>query len=257
MEMTKGKKIIVANWKMNPATFAEARGIVAGVKRQVRKTRGIEVVVCPPSVYLSALVTKKKEILSFGAQNVFWQNGGSFTGEVSPEMLRALGVRYAIVGHAERRAFGESDEIVARKVGAVLREGLTAILCVGERERREDGAYLEFLKAQIKNSLAGVGRKFLSSLVVAYEPLWAIGKSFADAMKPHEMEVTGIFIRKVLAELFDKEGAFRVPILYGGSVSAENAGALLSEGRADGLLVGRESLSAESFDEILRAVHTA
>lgn len=250
--MRNTKKIVVANWKMNPATLAEVRAIVAGVRRQIKKVRGVEAVVCPPFVYLALLAGKGA--LKFGAQDVFWQNGGSFTGEISPEMLTSLGVSHAIVGHSERRAQGEGDEIVARKIGAALREGLTAILCIGEKERKEDGAYLEFLRVQIKNSLAGVGRKFLSSLVIAYEPLWAIGKSFHDAMKPHEMEVTAIFIRKTLAELFDKEGAFRVPILYGGSVNFENATALVSGGGIDGLLIGRESLDVEHFGKILNAM---
>lgn len=248
--MRKTKKLIVSNWKMNPATLDEAKALCKKVSKVSGRLRNIESVICPPFVHLASLSVK-----NLGAQDVFWRNGGSFTGEISPEMLRDLGVSYCIVGHSERRTIGESDELISKKVLAALREGLKVILCIGEKERDVAGAYFEFLKTQLKQSLAGVERKYLLDITLAYEPLWSIGKSFADAMKPIDIRETSIFIRKVLSDIYDQKVASSVRIIYGGSVEKENISGILSEGEVAGVLVGHKSLEADDFIELLKCAN--
>jgi triosephosphate isomerase len=247
------KRLIVANWKMNPPSLAEARAIFSRVKHVAKGLRKAQVVICPPLLYLSDLAARKGS-LSLGAQNIFWQNGGAFTGEVSPEMVRHAGARYAIVGHSERRALGESERDVSRKLLAVLREELTPILCVGERERDLEGGYLAVLEAQIRASLTGVPRRYAGSIIVAYEPVWAIGKSEHEALQPRGLHEMAIFIRKALSQIFDHDSARGIPILYGGSVGAHNAAEIVSEGAVAGLLVGHMSLDGDDFAAIIRSV---
>ncbi len=193
--------------------------------------------------------------MHLGAQDVFWQNSARATGEVSPEQLADLGASHVIVGHSERRALGENDEIVAKKAVAVLKEGMHPILCIGEKERDADGRYFETLKSQLKNSLAGVRRPDFRYLAIAYEPLWAIGKSARAAAEPRVVRETAIFMRKVLTDSFGAESAQEPRILYGGSAEPENTRAILSEGGVDGLLVGHASLDAEEFGEMLKAAN--
>lgn len=251
----KRKVLMVANWKMNPPTLAEARVLFSKTKQAGSRLESVETVVCPPFPYLGALAHGGTTHVSLGAQDVFWASAGRATGEVSPEMLSDLGVSYAIVGHSERRALGETDEVVSKKVKAALAEGLHPILCIGERERDENAGYFEVLKNQLKASLAGIQRRSLSELVVAYEPLWAIGKSARDAMKPRDIRETEIFIRKVLTDLFGAESARESRILYGGSAEEGNTAAILSEGGVDGLLVGHASLDAAGFVTMLKAAN--
>lgn len=253
--MRRSKRVIVANWKMNPPIVAEARALFSKTKLAGSRLENVETVVCPPFPYLGAFTNAGTTRVLLGAQDVFWQNSGRATGEVSPEMLRGLGVSYVIVGHSERRALGESDEIVSKKAKAVLAEGLVPILCIGERERDADGRYFDVLKNQIKFSLAGVKRASVRELVIAYEPLWAIGKSARDAMSPRDIRETEIFIRKVLTDFFDAETAKAPLILYGGSAEPENTRAILADGGVAGLLVGHASLDAEGFGKMLKSAN--
>ncbi len=250
--MKKGKKIIVANWKMNPGTLAEARLLFAKIKRAASRLENVLTIICPPFAYLAAFAHSGATRVALGAQNASPQNGGRLTGEVSPEMLRDLGVSYCIVGHSERRALGETDEVIAAKVRAVVAEGMTPILCVGERARDAEGRYFEILKNQLAASLARLPRASFRTLVIAYEPLWAIGKSAREAMSPRAVCETSIFIRKVLTDLVGAENAQQPQILYGGSVEEENTAAILAEGGVDGLLVGHISLESERFITILK-----
>lgn len=250
--MSKKKKLIVANWKMNPGNAAEARVLFGKVKLAGGKLDKVETVICPPFPFVGMFAHSGTTRVSLGAQDVFWANTGRATGEVSPEMLKDMGVSYVIVGHSERRALGESDGVVAKKVSAVLKENMNAILCIGERERDEDAKYFDVLKNQLRDSLAGVSRKSLSGLVIAYEPVWAIGKSARDAMSPRDVRETSIFIQKVLTDLYGVESASDIPILYGGSAEEENTHTLLSEGGVAGLLVGHASLDAERFGKMLK-----
>jgi triosephosphate isomerase (TIM) len=244
------KKLLVGNWKMGPASPKEARRILGGVKRWAKKLPHARVVVCPPFVYSSLL--KNSETIELGAQDVHFEQAGAFTGEISPSMLANIGVTYVIVGHSERRAMGETDEIVAKKVSAVVKSGLTAIVCVGERIRDPQGEYLGYLKDEIKNSLAKIQKKNLNNLIIAYEPIWEIGA--VEAMNVGQVHEMVIFVKKVLSDMFGHDEAARVPILYGGSVNFRNAGDIVRLGNVDGLLVGRESVNLPGFVEIMKAI---
>ncbi|MDO8564684.1 MAG: triose-phosphate isomerase [bacterium] len=249
------KKLIVANWKMHPGSMAEARSLFGKTKRAGSRLEKVETVICPPFAYLGAFAHGGTSRVFLGAQDVFYSNSGRATGEVSPEMLRDLGVTHVIVGHSERRALGETNELVARKAVAVLAEGMQAIVCIGEKERDEGGAFYETLKVQLKESLQGIARRFFIDLIIAYEPLWAIGKSAKEASTPKDVQEMSIFIRKVLTDLYGKEAAQQPSVLYGGAVEEENAGAILSSGGVQGLLVGHKSLDAEAFARILKSAN--
>lgn len=249
--MKKGKKLIVANWKMNPGTAAEARALFLATRRAAQAARRVSVTVCPPFPFLPLFSRLANGVIALGAQDAFWRNGGPHTGEVSPEMLKDIGVTLAIVGHSERRARWETDDIVSRKAQAVVREGFTALVCIGERIRDENGNFFGVLREQMKASFSKVQRRFLSDIAIAYEPLWAISKNWRDAASPAVVRETAIFIRKVMSEMFGEAGV-AVPVLYGGSVGPENAGALLRDGDISGFLVGHESLDAEAFAWIIR-----
>src|SRR3989344_8422328 len=249
--MKKGKKLIVANWKMNPGTAAEARSLCLASRRAAAEARRLSVVVCPPFPFLSLFSRLANGVISLGSQDVCWRNGGPYTGEVSPEMLKDIGVTLSIVGHSERRARGETDDIVSRKAQAVVREGFSALVCIGEKTRDENGDYFAVLREQIKSSFSKVQRRFLSDILIAYEPLWAIGRNWRDAATPEAVREAAIFIRKVMADIFGDAGA-QVPVLYGGSVGPENAQALLRGGDIAGFLVGHESLEPDAFAWLTR-----
>ena len=169
-------------------------------------------------------------------------------------MVKNLGMEYVIVGHSERRALGEDDIIVSKKLNLVLNSKLNPILCVGEKERNEEGNFLLFISEQIKNSLQGVEKKYLKNLIIAYEPIWAIGKTAQDAMDSRGVHQMHLFIKKVLKDLFDEKIAEKVAIIYGGSVELENVEDLIKNGNIDGFLIGHESLDADKFCEILKLV---
>lgn len=250
---------MVANWKMNPGTAEKAREIFKGILKDTKDLRSTKVVVCPPFVYLSDL-EKILELSSgqvnskliLGAQDMFWEKEGSFTGEIGSDMLKAEG--YVIIGHSERRELGETDEMVAKKVLASSKAKLIPILCVGEKIRDEHGEYLHFLRNQLINSLSNLPKKYLAKLIIAYEPVWAIGKNDTEAMKPTDIHVMTIFIKKVLTEIYKDKKVLEIPILYGGSVSHNNAKEIITLGEVQGLLVGRESLNPKKFGELLKVV---
>jgi len=252
----KKKKLIVANWKMNPGSSAEARVLFRKVKLAGGKLEKVETVICPPFPFLGLFPNSGTTRVSLGAQDVFWANAGRATGEVSPEMLKDLGVSYVIIGHSERRAFGETDEVVSKKVKAVLIEGLTPIVCVGEKERDPDSRYFDILKTQIVASFTGIVRAQFQGICIAYEPLWAIGKSAKEAMDPRGIREMAIFIQKVLADSFGEETAQLPRILYGGSAEESNTAPILAEGGVSGLLVGHASLDAERFTKMLKTANT-
>lgn len=247
----KYKKIVIGNWKQNPTTHEAAKNIVKHIKKTASELKKTITVLCPPFVFLQNL-GKGEQPFSKGAQDVSVFESGSHTGEVSAEMLKDCEVEYTIVGHSERRKAGETDAMVASKIKALHFAGVTAVMCIGEDNRDSGGQYLDTLKNQIKHSLAGVEKKNLSHLVVAYEPVWAIGAT--QAMSGADVHETAIYIKKVLADLFGHEYVVKVPILYGGSVTFRNAGEIVKEGHVDGLLVGRESINPEGFNEILKVV---
>lgn len=247
------KKLIVGNWKMNPNTLLEAKRIYRSVRKASINLTKTEVVVCPPFIYTGIFLNKKNDTpVSIGTQDVYFEEQGAFTGEVSTLMLRDLGVRYVIVGHSEKRAKGDTEEIISKKVQALLEVGIHPILCVGEKERDDHGLYLETLKNQIKNSLNKVQKKHIDKLIIAYEPLWAIGAK--EAMTPSLVHEMALFVKKVLSDMYGHDKAIETPVLYGGSVNFRNAGDILIQGEVDGLLVGRESINSTGFVELLKAV---
>ena len=246
--------LVVANWKMN-GTAAEARGLVAGVRDALRRSRGADVVLCPPFTVLGLV----GELLvgspvALGAQNCHWQTAGAFTGEISPTMLAELGCRYVLVGHSERRKeFGESDDQINRKVHAVLAAAMTPILCVGETdEERRQGLTFTTVDGQLRAGTAGLDPQAIGKCVLAYEPVWAIGTG-VNATPAQAAEVHG-YLRGLLTEVWSKEVAQRVRVLYGGSVKPDNAGALAAEPDIDGALVGGASLNALGFATIVKKV---
>jgi triosephosphate isomerase len=248
------KKIIAANWKMH-MTQSEAEAFITTFRRELGEADAVEVVIIPPFTAISkvsALLSETQNI-KVGAQNMHWERSGAFTGEISPAMLRELFVRYVVLGHSERRAlFGETDEIVNRKVHAAYSEMLRPIVCIGESlAQRERGEVEQVLARQLHGSLANVDAKELHETVIAYEPIWAIGTgktaTAAEAQDAHA------FIRKTLGELADDATAEKIRIQYGGSVKPDNAQELLSQPDIDGALVGGASLDPRSFAQIVAA----
>jgi triosephosphate isomerase len=247
------KKLIVANWKLAPSAWSEARGIFLSVKQSVSRLRRVETVICPPAVWLWPMAERLSgRRLLLGGQDVSWATEGAHTGELSAAMIKHAGAKYVLLGHSERRAASDSDEVINQKIKAALRVGLKVIFCVGERERDPSGEYLNELRRQIEAGLAGIPRKNLDELTVAYEPVWAIGSAAVAADTPAGFLEQALYIRKVLSGLVGAPAALALPVLYGGSVDHKNAVGFLTEGQADGLLVGRASLRVSQFQEIIK-----
>lgn len=247
-----GKYVIAGNWKMNK-TPAEATALIEAIKPLV-KDATCDVVVGVPFIDIpAALEATKGSNIGVAAQNCYWEKSGAFTGEIAADMLAQMGVGYVILGHSERRTyFGDTDATVAKRVRGALDAGLTAILCVGEYlEQREQGITAEICAMQTKIALEGVSKEELSRVIIAYEPVWAIGTGrTATAEQANEVCAQ---IRGVLAGLYDQEAANAVTIQYGGSMNAGNAADLLAMPDVDGGLIGGASLKAEDFATIVAA----
>lgn len=246
------KPMIAGNWKMFK-TVPEALTFVHGFRKTAAGLGNVETVLCPP---FTALALMSEALcgagISLGAQDVFWEDKGAFTGEVSAVMLSDAGCRYVIIGHSERRQyFHETDENVNSKVKAVLNHGLTPIMCVGETlEEREAGVTKKVVRTQTAAGMAGLAPEQAAGMVIAYEPVWAIGTG-RTASDEDAREVIA-YIRSIVQEMFGAEAAGKVRILYGGSVKPENTAGLMSKTDIDGALVGGASLEVGSFAEIIR-----
>ncbi len=249
--MKKQKKLVVANWKMNPPSLNEAKDLVKDVKRTARNLRKTNVCICPPFVYLLPLAKLVNKPLYLGAQNAHHEYLGAFTGEISFSELPQFGVDYVILGHSERRKMGETDEVINKKVKSVVNANMTAILCVGESSRDQNGEFYNLIKQQIQTGLRDVSKKSADNVVIAYEPIWAIGAK--EAMHPRDLHEMSIFIRKVLKDMYGISADY-IRILYGGTADRVNADSLVRDGNVSGLLVGRESLRSKDFIEILKLV---
>lgn len=244
------KPIIAGNWKMNK-TPDEAKALVSALIPLVQNA-GCEVVVCPPYTALYAVQPLLKGTnIKLGAQSIHWAQGGAFTGEVSADMLKAFGVTYAIIGHSERRQyFGETDESVNKRALAAIAAGITPIICVGESlAQREAGETNPFVTSQTVNALKDIPAEQVETLVIAYEPIWAIGTG-VTATKEQANETVGV-VRRAVASLYGDEVAQSVRIQYGGSMNPQNASELMAMPEIDGGLIGGASLKAEDFSKVV------
>lgn len=248
---------VAGNWKMN-LTVEGARSLVYAMSARLREIKGVEKVLCPPFTSLQAVrALLEGSDLGLGAQDMHWEDKGAFTGEIAPAMIREF-CGYVILGHSERRAyFGETDETVNKKVLAAARADLTPIVCVGETlQQYEGGLTAEVVTNQVKRGLAQVSADFGARLVVAYEPVWAIGTGKASTVENASGVVKNV-IRPALAELFDTAIAQSIRVLYGGSVTGANASQYFSDAEIDGALVGGASLKADDFVAITQAAATS
>ena len=246
------KAVIAGNWKMNK-TPAEAKELLNAIAPLV-KDAGCDVVACVPYVDLqTALEATAGTNIKIGAENCHWEPSGAFTGEISADMLAAMGVEYVITGHSERRTyFGDTDVTVQKRTRAALDKGLTVIVCVGEYlEQREQGITAELVAMQTKIALQGVSKEELARVIIAYEPVWAIGTG-RTATAEQANEVCAV-IRGVINDLYDAEAAEKMVIQYGGSMNAKNAAELLAQPDVDGGLIGGASLKPADFAEIVKA----
>ncbi len=252
MTISNEKPFLAGNWKMHK-TIPEAVEMVKALKEESPQLMDAELVVIPPYTMLNEV---KKVIegsnIQLGAQNIFWEDKGAFTGEVSPPMLKDAGCQYVTVGHSERRQyFGETNETVNKKIKAALAHELTPIMCIGESlEEREKGNTMGKVEAQINSGLEGLGKDEIRRIVIAYEPIWAIGTGVTAT--PSQAEEVHRFIRKKLTEKYGNETASYVIILYGGSVKPANTYSIPKENNINGALVGGASLEADSFIQITK-----
>ena len=248
------KKIVAANWKMN-MTQIESERFIESFLRDIGEITDVEVVIIPPFTAIPKVTEAlgRAQNIKVGAQNMFWGKSGAFTGEISAPLLRDLFVHYVVLGHSERRSlFGETDEIVNRKVHAALEAKLRPIVCVGETlEQRDKGNVEKILSIQLRGSLAGLAPQELQESVIAYEPVWAIGTG--RNATPQQAQEAHAFVRHTLREIADDITAERVRIQYGGSVKPENARELMNQPDIDGALVGGASLDPRSFSQIVKA----
>lgn len=280
------KYLVVANWKMNPASAREAlRLFEAAARIAAAYRRKMELVVCPPFIYLP--YARQKQIREqiplsrhsdisryrpidlstyrLGAQDCFWENprddgparprhaGGAYTGEISADMLAKSGARFVICGHSERREyFGETNAVIAKKVAVALSAGLAPILCVGERERNEMSSYLSFIKQEIKEGLSLVKKTRFHRVIIAYEPIWAIGTD-AHPIATKDVLEMNLYIKKILHGIWGTYAA-AIRVIYGGSVAPGYAAQFLTEGGMSGLLIGHQSLKSKALEKIVNEV---
>lgn len=245
-------KIVAGNWKMNKGV-AEAIQLIEEIKQEVADVTRVEVVVCPPFTALQAAAEVcRGSNVKLGAQNIHWATAGAFTGEISATMLKEVGVEYAIIGHSERRQyFGETDDTVNKRTRAALEAGLIPIVCVGETLQERDSGEMEAVVIkQVKEGLAELGAD-LARVVIAYEPVWAIGTG--RTATPAQAQEVHALIRRTLAEIAGGDVANKIRIQYGGSMKPDNAQELLGQPDIDGGLIGGAALAAESFAAIIKA----
>ncbi len=244
--------IIAGNWKLNK-TPHEAIILVNELKREIVDVEGVDIVLCPPFTALADVAdTLADTNIALGAQNIFWEDAGAFTGEISGPMLKDLGVTYVIIGHSERRQyFHETNETVNKRLRAALKYGITPIVCVGENlAQRESNKTFDVIKDHCEGSLRGLSAQEMKKVVLAYEPVWAIGTG--KTATPQQAQEVHVFIRQLLGKMFNTDAAGSVRIQYGGSVTPDNIALLMAQADIDGALVGGASLNASSFAAIVK-----
>lgn len=251
--------LVAGNWKMNPKTVGEAKKIFLAIRDGIKKQKHqLDIVIAPPFPYLSELerLSPSKRI-ELAAQDIFYESQGAFTGEVSLPMLKSVGVTYAIIGHSERRAMGESNDEIAKDIAAAVKYGVTPIICVGEKKRDSSGNYFTTVENQLNSALSNIPKNKMSKVLIAYEPIWAIGTG--NHATGEDIEEMRLFIQKVLTDLCGRTTAGKIRILYGGSVKKVNAEEILMMSNVDGFLIGGASLRPKEFIEIVKitASHAA
>lgn len=247
--------IVAGNWKMNK-TVQEALSFVEKTAKLLLNPEKVKVIFCPPFTALFEMESSLDGTdIALGAQNVHWEDKGAYTGEISAPMLSSIGIDYVIVGHSERRhIFGETDEWINLKLKSSLSAGIKPIFCVGETlEERRSGLVQDVLEKQIISGLIDIGSEYCQNLLVAYEPVWAIGTG--ENASPEQANEAHTLVRKLLNSMFDDDSSEVIPILYGGSVTPANAGDLISASGVDGFLIGGASLEPESFSDIVNLVN--
>ncbi len=249
------KTLLVANWKMNPASFKEAKALLDATRKAGDKAKQVSLVIAPPSIYLRQLrLLYKGKRIAFGAQSANAELGGAFTGDISLTQVRDAKASYILVGHAERRAAGETNADTKKKVAAALALNLTPVLCVGETTRGNSGDHFGVVAEQIKAGLDGVQKPMIKKVLIAYEPVWAIGAS--RPMSSRDMHEMAIFIRKTIVGMHGDVG-MQMRILYGGSIDETNAAEMCTEGEVEGLLVGRASAEPRKITALIAALQAA
>ncbi len=236
---------------MNPVSLKDAEKLFSSVARSVSGIKKTKIVICSPFIYLDKLTKIRTNKIKLGAQNAFLEDVGAYTGEISSSMLYNIGIKYVILGHSERRMLGETNMLVNKKVKASLGAGLWPILCVGESARDENHDYFKFIQTQVVESLDGVSKESLSKIIIAYEPIWSISTTpnRKDAA-PRDSEEMALFIKKTLVDKFGAK--IKMPkIVYGGDVNKKNVLDFLKDGGVEGVLIGRASLDASKFTEII------
>ncbi len=246
--------LVIGNWKMNPQSASLSVKLGSELKKSLQKLNDVEVVIAPPFVYLDAIskIQNNGKTFRMGAQNVYYEKLGSYTGEVSHSMLGSFGVTHIILGHSERRRDSETDEVVNKKLIATIKAGMIGVVCIGEIKRDNAGHYLTYIEMQIRKALASVSKTKLTQVVIAYEPIWAIGTG--DTATPEDVHEMKLFIEKVLSDIYGRNLAQKVRIIYGGSVNEKNAKELFVRGMVDGFLVGGASLHPSEFAQIVKSV---
>ena len=243
--------LIVANWKAYVEDVKKAKKLFSTSKRLARVT-GATIVLAPPAPLLGALAVNNKSAVAFSAQDISATTGGALPGAATAGAYAAAGATYVIVGHSERRAMGDTDSVIVEKLARTFANGLRPILCIGERERDSEGRYLSFLREELTVALRALTPKERAQTIIAYEPLWAIGKTAAFAIPPNDLAEMVLYIRKVLAEFLPGRGSAGIPILYGGSVEPENIRALAALSSVDGFLVGHASVDPALFAALVQ-----
>ncbi len=237
---------------MNPKDISSARKLFSSIKTKATRLKRARAVLCVPYLYIESLSRLKNIKIELGAQDAYHESEGAFTGRISTNMLKKAGVKYVILGHSEMRATGDTNKEVNKKIKKALEDRLMVVLCVGEIVRDEEGAYLSFISDELQESLMKVPKEFFKNVIVAYEPIWAVGAKSKNVDTPADFLEKAIFIRKILSHITEKHIAMKIPILYGGSVNENNCEGFLRDGKADGLLIGRASLDKDSFGAILK-----
>jgi len=243
------KKFIIANWKCNPIRTKEGEKILSSLKKTIKTEN--KVIICPPSVFLSHFLSLFSDVFLFGGQDCYFKENGAYTGEISPKMLQDIGCKYVIIGHSERRSLlGESDQDINLKIKEVINSTkITPVLCIGEnREEREKNKTFTILEKQLKIALQNIPNEKLNKIIIAYEPIWAIGTGIYAEEK--QIKEAKEYIVKILCDIYNPSSASKIKIIYGGSVNPQNISSILGNANMDGVLVGGASLKPKEFSII-------